>query len=169
VSATANIGLPGDGANAPATDKYPPALIAAFAIPDELEPGLLVPRNVQSVQLTRLLPDGSDRERGDDAKITIGSPGALPIVLAPPNDLLGLAITEGIEDGLTAYQATGLGVWAAGNAGRMPKLADTIPDYIECVTIFAHKDNNGAGQDGAYQLAQALDRRGIKVFIEGLS
>lgn len=152
-----------------ATDIYPPALIAAFAIPDEPEPGLLgEPRNVESVQLTRLLPDGSDRERGDDAKIAIGFHDAVPIVLAPPNDLLGLAITEGIEDALTVHQATELGAWAAGSAPFLPKLADVIPSYIECVTIYAHNDENGAGQKNAHQLAQALLRRGIEVFIEGL-
>jgi hypothetical protein len=29
-----------------------------------------------------------------------------PITLAPPNDLLELAVTEGIEDGLSVYRAT---------------------------------------------------------------
>jgi hypothetical protein len=33
------------------------------------------------------------------------------------------------------------------------------------VTIFAHADQ--AGQDGALALAEALDRRGIEVFMEG--
>ena len=87
-------------------------------------------------------------------------------MLAPPNDLLGMAITEGIEDALTVHQATGLGAWAAGAAGRMPALADTVPRYIECVTICAHADQ--AGRDGALGLADALDRRCVEVFIEGI-
>jgi hypothetical protein len=33
----------------------------------------------------------------------IGSSGALPIGLAPVNDLLGLAIAEGIENALSAH------------------------------------------------------------------
>jgi hypothetical protein len=44
---------------------------------------------------------------------------ASPIVLAPPNDLLGSSITEGIEDALTMHEATGLGTWAAGSAARL--------------------------------------------------
>jgi putative DNA primase/helicase len=142
-------------------------MIAAFGLAEEPEPGVLAsPRNVESVHLTLLRDDGkADVEK---PKIVIGSPGVLPIMLAPPNDLLGLAITEGIEDALTVHEAIGLGAWAAGSAGRMPKFADAIPSYIECVTIFAHNDENGAGQDGADQLAQALYQRGIEVSIEGL-
>jgi phage/plasmid primase-like uncharacterized protein len=145
------------------------AMIAAFGLCKEPEPGLIVPpRNVDSVHLTLLKPDGSGKADVEKPKIIIGSPGLMPVVLARPNDLLGLVICEGPEDELTAHQATGLGAWAAGSAGRMPKLADIIPSYIECVTIFAHNDANGAGQHGAYQLAQALDQRGIEVVIEGL-
>ena len=151
----------------PATGTYPPAMIAAFAIPDEPEPGLLVPCNVHSVQLTRLLTDGSDRERGGNAKIAVGGHEGLPIVVAPVNDLCSLGITEGIEDALSVHQATGLGAWAAGGATFMPSLADTVPDYVEAVTIFAHQDGNGAGQRGALTLARKITERGMEVTIEG--
>jgi hypothetical protein len=67
---------------------------------------------------------------------------------------------------LTEYQASGLGVWAAGSAVYMPALASVIPDYIECVTIFAHDDK--AGRNGANDLAQALHQRRIEVLMEGL-
>ena len=97
----------------------------------------------------------------------IGSPSGKPIVIAPPNDLLGLAITEGIEDALSVHQATGLGAWAAGAAGFMPKLADVVPHYIECVTIYAHADK--AGQDGASKLAAKFRERNIEVIIEGVA
>lgn len=152
----------------PHKPEHHPAMIAAFAVPDEIEPGLLdEPRSVEALHLTLLKPDGSGKADVEKAKIVVASPGNLPIVLAPPNDLLGLAITEGIEDALTAYQATGLGAWAAGMAGRMPALADTIPSYIECVTIFGHPDK--AGRNGAGGLADGLDQRGIEVLLEGLS
>ena len=97
----------------------------------------------------------------------VGSPKGLPIVVALPNDLLGLAICEGIEDALTAHQLTGLGAWAAGAAGFMGALGAAVPDYIEAVTIFAHADK--AGQDGASELATALGQRGIDFAVEGLS
>ncbi len=51
----------------------------------------------------------------------LGPNAGLPIVVAPVNDRLGLAIAEGIEDGLSVFVETGLGVWAAGSAGNMPK------------------------------------------------
>ena len=89
-------------------------MIAAFALVDEPEPGVLgKPHDVGSRALTLLKPDGSGKANAKPGKLIIGSPRGLPIVLAPPNDLLGMAVTEGIEDGLTVHQATGLGVWAA--------------------------------------------------------
>jgi Toprim domain/CHC2 zinc finger len=151
----------------PARGDYPPAMIAVYSIPGESEPGVLdAPTGVDSVHITRLLPDGSDRERGEFARITLGQPLGRPIVLAPPNDLLGLAITEGIEEALTVHQVTGLGAWAAGSAPFMPSLASAVPNYIDCVTICADPDK--AGQDNTCKLAEAIAARGINVQIEGL-
>ena len=82
-----------------------------------------------------------------------------PIVLAPMNDLLGLIICEGIETGLSLYEATGCGVWAAGAASRMPALADAVPDYTDCVTVAGEPDE--AGRKGAIELARRLKARGI--------
>jgi putative DNA primase/helicase len=154
----------------PSKPEHHPAMVAAFGMPDEPEPGVVGKlRRVGAVHLTLLKPDGSGKAEVQElkkSKLIVGSTLGLPIVLAPPNDLLGLAITEGIEDALTAHQATGLGAWAAGPAGFMPKLADAVPDYIEAVTIFAHADK--AGQEGARALADALELRGIEVRLEGL-
>jgi Toprim domain len=147
--------------------EHHPALIAAFALPDEPEPGVVgTPHDVESVHLTLLKPDGSGKAEIVKPKLMIGSPASRPIVLAPPNDLMGLAITEGLEDALTAHQMTGLGAWAAGAAGFLPKLATAVPSSIEAVTMFAHADK--AGQDGAHELAQGLRHNGIDVVIEGL-
>ena len=82
-------------------------------------------------------------------------------MLAPVNDLCGLAITEGIEDALSTSMATGLGCWAAGCASRLPALAAAIPSYVEALTVCAHSDE--AGQRGAYDLADALSKRTIEV------
>jgi hypothetical protein len=152
--------LPRTLAYLPPTAKYPPTLIACFGLAPETEPGVLEPpANVDAVLRTYLRSDGRGKAVIDDPRKFLGSPGALPLVLAPPNDLNGLAITEGIEDGLSVYEATGLGVWVAGGAGRMPALAEMVPDYIETITIFA--DGDKAGQEGAGKLAAALDARGI--------
>ena len=99
----------------PTKPEHRPAMISAFALPDEPGPGVVgEPRNVQAVHLTLLRPDGTGKADVPQPKLMVGSPGPLPIVLAPVNDLLGLAITEGIETGLSVYAATGLGVWVAG-------------------------------------------------------
>jgi hypothetical protein len=59
-------------------------MIAAFGLCEEPEPGLIVPpRNVEAVHLTLLKPDGTGKADVEKPKIIIGSPGNLPIVLAP--------------------------------------------------------------------------------------
>ena len=136
-------------------------MIAAFGIATEPEPGVLAiaDRDVTAVHLTKLTADGSQKTSMLPNKIMVGSPKGSPIVLAPPNDLLGMCITEGIEDALSAHEATGLGAWAAGSASLMPSLADAVPDYIDCVSILAHGDP--AGIKGANELATRLRTRGI--------
>lgn len=151
----------------PANAKHCPALIAAFGLPDEPKPGVLAaPCNADSVHLTLLNHDGTKAEIVPN-KMIIGRPLGRPIALAPPNDLFGLAITEGIEDALSAHLATGRGAWAAGNAGNMPSLADKVPGYVEAITIFAHNDKVGAA--GALALAEKLHARGMDVRVEGLT
>jgi phage/plasmid primase-like uncharacterized protein len=149
----------------PARGGYAPCMIAAFGAADEPEPGLvaIADEAVRAVHLTQLLPDGSDRTQ----KIIVGQ-GAMgaPIVLAPANDLGGLAITEGIEDALSVHAATGLGAWAAGNAGRMPALADTVPDHVECVSVFGDRDE--AGERAAHELAARLVDQGIETLLKFL-
>ena len=147
-----------------ASDKHPPALIAALELASEPEPGLLAiaDADVRAVHLVKLKPDGSGKADDDPNKITVGM-GALgsPIVLAPVNDLLGLAIAEGLEDALSVHQATGLGAWASGGATRMPALASAVPDYVECVTVL--QDADDAGRRNSTQLAIRLRARGFEV------
>jgi hypothetical protein len=151
----------------PACGEHPPALIGAFGIPAEPKPGTLAISQtaVAGVHITRLKADGSGKDEHEPAKVMVGKSCGWPIVLAPPNDGGGLAILEGIEDGLSVALLTGLGVWIAGCASRLPALADAVPGYIEAVTIYAHDD--AAGQRHARELAAALRRRGIDVKVEG--
>jgi hypothetical protein len=147
----------------PARGKHGPAMIAAFGMPGELDPGriAIADHAVRGVHITRLAPDGSGKAGIEADKIMLGTSLGAPIVLAPVNDLLGLAITEGIEDALSVYQATGLGAWAAGSASRLPALADAIPGYVECVTILVDDDQDGRRHAGT--LAERLVGRGIEV------
>ena len=144
-------------------------MIAAFGIPAEPEPGVLsiAEDEIRGVHVTRLKADGSGKAGTQRDKFMLGPSSGWPIVLAPPNDLLAISVTEGIEDGLISFLASGRGVWVAGAAGRMPSLADKLPNHIEGVTIFAHDDQ--AGQRGAKALAAALSHRdNLEIFIEGI-
>lgn len=151
----------------PAQGGHRPALIAAFGLCSD--PEAIPDANVKAVQLIKLNPDGSGKANVNPNKIIVGQ-GALgsPIVLAAPNDLLGLAVAEGIEDALSIHEATGLGAWASGGAGRLPALADAVPGYINFVTIIADRDP--AGVNGAEGLAKRLRHRGIEhavAFVDG--
>jgi Toprim domain len=119
---------------------------------------------VTGVHLTRLRPDGSGKAVFDDPdespKVMIGHSIGSPIVLAAPNDTLGLVVTEGIEDGLSVHEATGAGVWVAGSAGRMAALAPVIPGYTDAVAVVAHDDD--AGRRGAADLSDGIRARGIE-------
>jgi hypothetical protein len=144
---------------------HPPAMIAAFGIPTEPEPGVLAlkPAEIKGIHLTRLSRDGRHKAQSADgetsAKIMIGHSAGWPIVLAPMNDLLGLGIIEGIEKGLSVFAAFGTGVWVSGSASRMPALADKIPDYTDFVRIY--RDDDPDGRRHAATLANLLGKRNL--------
>jgi hypothetical protein len=144
----------------PRKPEHHPAMVTAFGFPEEPEPGALSIRNeaVVGVHLTLLKPDGSGKADFEPNKITIGRCLGAPLVLAPLNDLLGLAISEGIEDALSVHQTANLGAWAAGSAGRLPALADAVPSYVDCVRVLV--DDDEAGHRGARGLAYQLRTRG---------
>jgi hypothetical protein len=139
----------------------PPAMIAAFGSAHEPEPGRLAidETAIRGVHRTLLRPDGSGKAAVEKPKKMWGHLSGWPIMLAPMNDLLGLAITEGIEDALSIHQATGLGAWAAGAACFLPKLAPVVPWYASAITIFADLDRDG--QRKAAELARLLAREGL--------
>jgi hypothetical protein len=142
----------------PASGDYAPAMIGAFGMARETLPGEIVIDDaaIRGVHLTSLKPDGSGKAGGDRDKIMIGKSIGFPIVVAPINDGLGLAISEGVEDALSLHEATGLGSWAAGSASRLPALAERIPSYVETVSIAA--DDDEAGLKYADQLGQIVLR-----------
>jgi putative DNA primase/helicase len=141
-----------------------PAMLVPYGIPSEPEPSTLAITEpvITAVHLTLLKPDGTGKADTAPNKITVGSPAGRPLVLAPLNDLMGLAITEGIEDALTVHEATGLGAWAAGSAGYMPRLVAAIEHLAgreydaspDCITVFV--DDDPAGRRNARGLAAAL-------------
>ncbi len=162
--------IPATIAYLPATKpEHHPAMISAFGCPTEPEPGVinLAADMVHGIHLTLLKPDGSGKAGTGRDKIMVGPSNGWPIVVAPPNDLLGLVVCEGVESGLSIAEATGLAVWVAGAAGRMPALADKVPDWIDYLTIAAEADK--AGRAGALGLAQRLEARGLSAGLQFLS
>jgi hypothetical protein len=147
----------------PSRGKHGPAMIAAFGLPQEPEPGRLsiATEAITGVHITRLAPDGRGKAGTDADKIMVGCCRGSPIVVAPVNDLCGLAITEGIEDALSVHKAQGLGAWAAGSASSMPALASVIPSYVEALTIIV--DDDPAGRRHADELADLVEVREIWV------
>lgn len=137
--------LPGTIGFLPGRGAHGPAMIAGFGLPLEIEPGRirLPDDHLRGVHITRLAADGLGKAGTDNDKVMVGLSAGWPIVLAAPNDLLGLAIAEGIEDGLSAHAFTGLGAWASGGAKRLPPLADVIPGHVEAVRVMADADADG--------------------------
>jgi hypothetical protein len=142
----------------PPRGDHGPAMIAAFALAAEPDPGELAVQSIAGVHITRLRPDGSGKA-GEPSKIMIGQSVGTPIVLAPPSDSLGLVVTEGLEDALSVHQVTGLGAWAAGSASRLMALGASVPAWIDFVTIMA--DHDAAGIRSASELSTALSARGL--------
>jgi hypothetical protein len=138
-------------------------MIAAFALAHEPEPGRITvsPSAIAGVHLTLLRDDGLGKAGTGRDKIMVGPSAGSPIIIAPMTDGLGLAITEGIEDGFSVHLATGLGVWVAGSATRLPLLADAVPDYVDLVTIIS--DSDDVGQHNAHLLAERLAQRSYAV------
>jgi hypothetical protein len=155
--------LPGTVEFLPAIAQHPAALIAAFGLAGEMEPGVISisTSEVAGVHLTRVASHGFGKAGTETDKIMVGAPLGSPIVLAAPNDLGGLAITEGIEDALSVHEATGLGAWAAGAASFLPALAAAVPDWIECITVLV--DDDEAGRRNADELTNQLEHRGFAV------
>src|SRR5436189_41608 len=81
------------------------------------------------------------------------------------NDGLGLVVVEGVETGLSILEATGCGVWVAGSCWRMPALADTVPSYLECVTVAGEADR---GLRPAASLCDRLRARGFSADVRVL-
>ncbi len=146
--------------------RYPHAMIVPVGFADEPEPGRLVvpPAAIAGVQLTLLRSDGAGKAECQPNKKRVGRGRGVPIVIAAPNDGLGLVIAEGVEDALSFHVALGLGAWAAGGATFLPALADAVPDYIDIVTVASHPEPDARRR--AEQLAGRLMRRGIAAEIQ---
>jgi hypothetical protein len=124
----------------PSQRDYPATLIGVFAVARETmtnEPDatLIVEDHlIRGVHLTRLLPDGSDRERSEQAKVMIGRSKGTPLILAPLTDLCGLAIAKTKKlapQTITALKAL---KEAIAELGSVPPASNHIPAGVSCLS-----------------------------------
>lgn len=101
-----------------------------------------------AVHRTFLARDGCGKAAVEKPKMMLGpcAGGAIRLAL----ELRSLMVSEGIENCLSAMQATGRGGWAAGAAGFMQQLV--LPAAVREVTILADADE--AGEDAARAAAR---------------
>lgn len=124
----------------PLRDQRLPTLVAAVSSLDG---------QVQGIQRTFLKSDGSGKAHlpGGKSKLSLGRVRSGAIRLAAPAD--ELVLTEGLEDGLTVHQLTGMPVWVAAGATMLPHVE--LPTLVKRVVIAA--DNDPAGMASAEMAA----------------
>jgi hypothetical protein len=92
-----------------------------------------------AVHRTFLRADGRSKSNLDPVKMTLGSSKGAAVPLAPVSRIL--AVAEGIENGLSYQEATGIPTWAALSAGGIRNLI--LPDIVEEVIVAADPDPVG--------------------------
>lgn len=123
---------------------------------------------MRAVHLTLLAADGLAKAVNEAglSKIAIGPSLGFPIVVAPTSDRSLLAIAEGIENALSAYECTSMGAWASTGAKKLAALAPAVRQDIDTILIFA--DDDADGRAGAQALAKALPGRCVIILPEDL-
>jgi hypothetical protein len=96
-------------------------------------------------------------------KLSLGSTSGSAVRLTEATDTV--AITEGIETGLSLMQLTGIPTWAALSTSGMRGIA--LPERIRTVVIGADADLNGAGLAAANALRDRLlgEGRTVRVIL----
>jgi DNA primase len=117
--------------------------------------------NVLGVQRTFLTADGSAKAAlaGGKNKLSLGRVKGGAIRLAPAAS--ELIVTEGLEDGLSLQEETGLPVWVAAGASMLPGLL--LPSIVRRVVIAA--DCDPAGEAAANKAADTFSKEGRSVRI----
>lgn len=119
--------------------------------------------NLHGLHRTYLAHDGKGKAPISPDKMIIGPVGGFACHLAVAGNVL--AVSEGIETGLSVMQATGLPTWAALSAGGIQKLILPPFPFAQEVIICADNDANGVGQRAAVATAQRWLNEGRRVRI----
>jgi phage/plasmid primase-like uncharacterized protein len=105
-----------------------------------------------------LKSDGSDKAAVQPQKAALGSTGGGAVRLSPGISEL-IALTEGIETGLSVLQATQIITWAALGTSGLRTIR--LPDCVHIVIICADADEPGL--KAAHDAAQRFLREGRRV------
>jgi hypothetical protein len=108
---------------------------------------------------TFLAPDGSAKSSLDPVRISTGPIRGGAVRLAPAAEVL--MISEGIETGLSAMQATAMPAWAALSTSGMEALV--LPPIVRTAIILADHDSSGAGERAARTVAARWLAEGRRV------
>ena len=106
------------------------------------------PAQIPGIHRTFLLADGSGKAAFEPNKMSLGNIRGGAVHLAAPAPKM--AVSEGIETGLSFMQATGIPTWAALSAGGLQALL--LPPEVREVLIAADRDLVGLN---AAQIAAA--------------
>jgi putative DNA primase/helicase len=117
--------------------------------------------DVIAVHRTFLSADGTAKAGLTPAKMALGPIGGGAVRLAPVGDRI--AVTEGIETGLSVLLATGIPTWAALSTGGIRKLV--LPRLPMAANVTIAADNDEPGRSAAYDAATRWHAEGRRVFI----
>jgi putative DNA primase/helicase len=133
-----------------------PTMVALLLGPD---------RDVFAMHRTYLDINGNKAPVDDPKKFSgttkVGPTTGGAIHLYPAEHVVALA--EGIETSWAVHEATGLPVWATGNANNLEHIE--LPKEIEHVFIFADLDRSGRGLEAAQAAGEKLIGEGRQVQI----
>lgn len=118
-----------------------------------------------AIHRTYLRPDGSGKAGLSDDKLSLGpiGGGAVYLHIGPLPHGGPLIVSEGIENGLIAMQATGIPTWAALSAGGIRKLI--LPPLDHAPEIIIAADHDRAGLEAAHAAARRWHGEGRRVRI----
>ena len=115
--------------------------------------------DVVAIHRTYLRSDGSGKADVDPDKMSLGPIRGGAVRLGPPAPKM--AVTEGIEDGMTIFQETGISVWAATGASAMRSIV--LPALPMAAEVVVCTDPDPVGQRAAAAAAKRWISEGRSV------